>query len=126
MTLQPQSAAAIALCAAAVPDLPARLAVYRVVEDRPDPELFACFLDCLDQSVAAIAAAGPAGDLVAVARQAHAIKGMGGAAGAAEISVLGEALERAAKTGDVHALPGLVRVLMQWRAAVRNDDGAPA
>lgn len=124
MSLRPQSPESLALCAAAIPDLVVRMGPYRVADQSPDAELFACFLDCLGQAIAALQQAGATGDLTAVARQAHSIKGMGGAAGAAEISVVGEQLERSAKAGETAPVLELIAILTRWHRDVLAGEGS--
>lgn len=118
MTLTPQSLASVDLFASAIPGLAERLARYRVTEGAPDPELFGVFVVCLDETVPALEAALACGDFAAMARHAHALKGMGGAAGAAEISVLGECMEVAAQTGQEGTVRQLAQLLQLWRQAI--------
>lgn len=116
--IAPQTPASYALLAEALPGLQERLPRYRISEENPDPELFGVFVDCIDETLSSATHALMGGDLSAVARLAHGLKGMGGAAGAAEISVLGETMETAARTGQEGTIRELVGRLQAWRSAI--------
>ena len=118
MKLTPQTPASYALLAEALPGLGDRLGCYRVHEQGQDPELFGVFVVCLDEQLTAANQALTGGDLGAVARHAHTLKGMGGAAGAAEISVLGETMEAAARNGLEGTVRTLLANLQTWRNAI--------
>ena len=114
MKIRPQSAESFALIETAVPNLRTRLDTYRVIEGEPDVETMLTFNEYLGELVGELAGALAAGNLALAAKNGHALKGMGGAVGAPEISVLGEQLERAAKSGDAAASAQLADVLKKW------------
>ncbi len=79
--IRPNSAESLALVASAIPDLASRLDAYRVLDEPPDEETMQTFEEYLHGLIGELDAALAAGDLAGVAKNAHALKGMGGAAG---------------------------------------------
>jgi len=102
------------LIAAEIPDLESREETYRVNAMELDDELLEAFVEQLDIDAAGIESAVGGGNLVDTAAHAHSIKGMGGTMGKPELSVLGEELERAAKTGDAPRCRVLSGVTAEW------------
>lgn len=100
-----------------IPALEQRLAVYQVVDEPPDAETREVFTSYLDESLVALDLAMKLGDMASIARRGHALKGMGGAVGAPEISVLGEQLEKTADDGNREYAGRLVMGLLEWRDA---------
>lgn len=101
---------------ALIPDLNRRLGAYVVTDEPMDAETHHVWTTYLDETLAALDTALERGDRAVLARRGHALKGMGGAVGAPEISVLGEELERAAD-GLADRADMLVGALHAWREA---------
>jgi DNA-binding response OmpR family regulator/anti-sigma regulatory factor (Ser/Thr protein kinase) len=105
-----------------IPDLNARAENFRVSNEFVDDAVLAAFARQMASVKAALRSALDAGDEAGIRRQAHSLQGMGGAAGAPEISVVGEELSRAAKVGDFPRCAALTARLADW--SVRHS--APA
>lgn len=106
-----------AALAATIPDLSARMPRYDTGIGSVDADIFASFLDYLDQLAGELSAALESRALDRVRAIGHSIKGMGGSCGAPEVSVLGEELEIFARAGDAARCRVLVNALRAWRAA---------
>ena len=67
-----------------------------------------------------------ADDLGVIGRAAHRVKGASGMIGAAALHKIAEALERAAKAGDLAGVRGLLAVFSQEVKRVADQAGLPA
>ena len=103
-----------------IPDINARAAAYDLDPFPPDPEVAEALRAHLVEVIPALAAAAAAGQLIALARAGHSLRGMGGAAGAPELSVFGEELEMAARDGDGRRAAALVARLPAWLEALTS------
>ena len=74
-------------------------------------EITTFFLDQLDDQVAGISQCFADGDLQALSRQAHALKGSAANMGATELSEIAAKLERLARSGDQAAVAPLMNSL---------------
>ncbi len=97
-----------------IPDVPERAEAFRVSGDFVDDAVLAAFDRQMASSVAALRTAVDEADEEGIRRQAHSLQGMGGAAGAPEISVVGEELGRSARAGDFARCAALVARIASW------------
>jgi HPt (histidine-containing phosphotransfer) domain-containing protein len=67
-----------------------------------------------------------ANDLAVIGRAAHRVKGASGMIGAVALHKIAEALERAAKAGDLTSVRGLQTIFSQEVKRVADQAGAPA
>ena len=109
-----------------IPDLIERATTFRVSSEFVDDAVLAAFQRQMEKVRTALAAALEGADLAEIRRQAHSLQGMGGAAGAPEISVVGEELSRAAKADDTARCAALVARLAEWTSLYATRDAAPA
>jgi HPt (histidine-containing phosphotransfer) domain-containing protein len=70
--------------------------------------------------------AAAAADLGVISRAAHRVKGASGMIGAAALHKIAEALERAAKAGDLASVRGLLTAFSQEVKRVADQAGLPA
>ena len=96
-----------------------RLARYQVEFDYSNDDLLALFFEQIADSSQEIKKSLKANNLSAIAKAAHAVKGMGGTVGAPEISLLGEEMESAAKTNNHSLCENLTQLLDQWLIFVK-------
>ena len=111
-----------------LPDLIERAEAFRVSGEFVDDAVLAAFDRQMEAIQTALSSALEVPDLAEIRRQAHSLQGMGGAAGAPEISVVGEELSRAAKADDTSRCAALVARLLEWtgRRARRSAVPSPA
>ncbi len=119
MTIEPNPQLQ-ALVRALIPDLDERMPHYQVDTSDVDDELLQLFIGQIETNLKAMDAATGAGNWQETGRQAHSIKGMGGTAGAPELSVLAEDVERACKAQDTARYQALCTVLHQWLDGFRR------
>lgn len=97
-----------------IPDLNERAEDFRVSSEFVDDAVLAAFERQMASVRAALKSALDAADEAGIRRQAHSLQGMGGAAGAPEISVVGEELSRSAKDGDFVRCAQLAARFEDW------------
>ena len=97
-----------------IPDLARRIAPFRVGAPEMDDEILGMFSQQMAEMVRELPAAVRAANETEVRRHAHSLTGMGGTVGEPEISVVGEELSSAAKSGDYARCARLVAALQQW------------
>lgn len=120
-TWQPPAAASEAahtLFQDVIPDLAAVAADYRVSLDVLDADIFAAFCAHFREILSGLATAVAASDEATTRGYAHSLEGMGGTVGFPELSAVGVALSRAAKTGAWPVCRILCERLEQWRQVV--------
>ncbi|MDF3129593.1 response regulator [Kiritimatiellaeota bacterium B1221] len=100
-----------------ITDLETRSKNYETDEDVLDDELRELFDQELDRTLKKLLLAAPKKDESAMRDCAHTLLGIGGVAGAPEISVLGEELSEAAKTQRWERCAELVNALSEWKNA---------
>ncbi|MBM4164932.1 MAG: response regulator [Lentisphaerae bacterium] len=106
-----------------IPGLAGRAEAFRGSDEFVDDAVLAAFERQMALTVAALRTAVDTTDEAGIRRQAHSLQGMGGAAGAPEISVVGEELSLAAKAGDFARCSALAAQLAAW---TDMRGGAPA
>ncbi len=99
-----------------IPDVVVRSENFRVKVDELDTRVFRAFEEQMRSTVDGLRSAVDVGDATAIRRHAHSLQGMGGMAGAPEVSVVGEELSRSAKQEDMEQCRRLTARLEQWRA----------
>lgn len=97
-----------------IPDLKERAENFRVSGEFLDDAILAAFERQMVSAGKALKAALETADAAGIRCQAHSLQGLGGAAGAPEISVVGEELSRAAKEGDFALCAALTARLADW------------
>ena len=97
-----------------IPDLTERATAFRVSGEFVDDAVLAAFERQMASAREALRTALKAADEAGIRRQAHSLQGMGGAAGAPEISVVGEELSRSARAGDFARCAVLTARLTEW------------
>lgn len=97
-----------------IPDLPERAEAFRVSSEFVDDAVLSAFEEQIALARGALRAAVSSADGAGIRQQAHSLQGMGGAAGAPEISVVGEELSRSAKEGDFARCGALAARLEDW------------
>ncbi len=117
MVVDRQAPGSMRILQAVLPDLDQRVGPFTVLTAPADAAIRLSFHEYLAALLPPILAALPPLDLPAIARTAHSLKGMGGAVGYPEISVLGDALERAALAGQDARVRQLIEALAAWQAA---------
>jgi HPt (histidine-containing phosphotransfer) domain-containing protein len=98
-----------------IPDLTTRADAFRTSSDGLGDELMRLFAEQMRIIIGALHAAIATGDEEGIRAQGHSLLGMGGTAGAPEISVVGEELSRAAKRGDMDRCGELTTRLDSWQ-----------
>ncbi|MFC1467857.1 Hpt domain-containing protein [Verrucomicrobiota bacterium] len=97
-----------------VPDLDARVEVFRVDTEFMDDELIEVFKEEIAKQSALMKAGAGNDNLEDIRSAAHSIKGMGGTIGLPEISVLAHEIELLAKKNDISACKALVAEFVVW------------
>lgn len=110
--LQPQG-----ILRTVLPDLDRRVDAFTVLSGPVDDDIRHAFHEYLTSLRPQLATAGQRGDVPAIARLAHALKGMGGGVGHPEISVLGQAMELSALAGQAARVQQLIEALDAWQTA---------
>lgn len=105
-----------------IPEIVARAEAFRVSSEFVDDAVCAAFERQMALTLAELQIASNAGDEAGIRRQAHSLQGMGGAAGAPEISVVGEELSRSAREYDFARCVALVARLADWSALQRVSE----
>jgi len=100
-----------------IPDIESRSEAYRTSLDAVDDEVLLLFSDQMRLIINALRTAIAAGNMDDVRRQAHSLQGMGGTAGAPEISVVGEELSRCAKQMNLERCGEPTARLEQWQTS---------
>lgn len=98
-----------------IPGLEGRLIRYKVDTSEVDADLIEMFFEQTDKCLESLQQAMAAKNMLDLSKAAHAIKGMGGAVGMPEVSVLAEELEMAGKSGLVERCGELINILAGWR-----------
>ena len=98
-----------------IPDMVLRAETFRTSWDITDEELMRVFAEQMRLTIHALYGAVENNDADRIRRQAHSLQGMGGTAGAPEISVVGEELSRLAKQGDLERCRHLITRLERWQ-----------
>lgn len=112
---RPYIARARHLFSACIPDLAARAVQFETDIDAMDDELEALLAAEIDAACQGLTTAIPAKDTSVIREHAHALQGMGGAAGIPDLSVLGEDLSAAARQNDFTRCGILANALRDWR-----------
>ncbi len=97
-----------------IPNLVQRSEGFRSDMDVVDEELLELFASEIRVAVDGLEIALNANDEQSIRHHAHTLHGMGGAAGAPEISTVGETLSAAAKSGDMETCRKLTEALRGW------------
>lgn len=101
-----------------IPDLQARTEQFRSDLNVVDDELIQLFVEELNRASIGLMNAMEHADFMEIRNHAHTLQGMGGTAGAPEISVLGEAISLSAKAEDLsrcrHYLVAFQGWLSEW------------
>ncbi len=113
----PVSTLASACLAKLIPDLAIRAENFRTDIDVADEELMALFAEEIRRVADGLSHAVPERDEERIRNHAHTLQGMGGAAGAPEISVLGEEFSSAARSGKYSRCEELLDAFLAWRQA---------
>lgn len=111
-----------------IPNLAARAQEFCTSADAVDAETLRLFAEQMRMAIRALHQALAAGDVAGIRHQAHSLHGMGGSAGAPEISVVGEELSHCAKRGDLARCADLAARLERWQsdwAPTLAADGLP-
>lgn len=108
-----------------IQNLDARARQYETDTDVLDDELRELFEQELRRTLEDLLVAVPTEQEMAVRDCAHTLLGMGGVAGAPEISVLGEELSAAAKAHDWNRCAALTRGLEAWETRQANPANHP-
>lgn len=98
-----------------IPDLEARIENFRTNSAVIDDEILNLFAEQMRVIIHALQHAIHVKDVDEIRRQAHSLQGMGGTAGAPEISVVGEELSRYAKKNDLERCRQLTERLDVWQ-----------
>ncbi len=104
-----------------VPDLARRAGPFRVNPTELDADILALFVEQMVAIIRDLPSAVEKADASAIRQHAHSLMGMGGTVGEPEISVVGEDLSTAAKSGDMARCRQLAAALAQWIAAFRRQ-----
>lgn len=94
---------------------------FRTDMDVMDEELLALFREEIHGAVEGLKESLLAKDLMQIRGHAHSLQGMGGAAGAPEISLVGLALSDAAKAEEFERLKRLIDALAGWEIGWRGE-----
>lgn len=97
-----------------IPGLEGQLDQFVVATDEVDDELVEIFIEEIQRLTGELQDGMTRNDPVMVRTAAHSIKGMGGTIGLPEISVLGLAIENAAKADRLTEARPLVDGLTEW------------
>lgn len=97
-----------------IPDIANRSEAFRIVSNRMDPVIYQAFQDHISASIKGLYAAVEQSNVADIRRHAHSLHGMGGMAGAPEVSVVGEELSASAKQADLSRCRLLIEALEQW------------
>lgn len=98
-----------------IPDMAIRAETFRTSWDVDDEEIMRVFAEQMRLIIRALHGAVEENDADRIRRQAHSLQGMGGTAGAPEISVVGEELSQLAKQGDFERCRHLIARLDHWQ-----------
>ncbi|HMO04966.1 MAG TPA: Hpt domain-containing protein [Kiritimatiellia bacterium] len=105
---------------AIVPDCEQREQAFTVVRGGIDPAMLVPFIGYIQGVREEFSQYRHNGDTGACARLMHSVKGVGGAVGFPELSVLGAVAEDLAKLGDREGLVKVDLVLDQWLAVMQS------
>jgi hypothetical protein len=97
-----------------VPDCAHREPVFTVMKGGIDPAMLIPFIEYIRGVHEDFIQHWQQGDTVACARLMHSVKGVGGAVGFPEVSVLGAVAEELAKQDNRQALVDVGRVFAEW------------
>jgi len=97
---------------------------YQTDLDIMDPEVLELFAEEIREAVAGLQLSVDQRDEQAVRRYAHTLQGMGGTAGAPEISVVGRELSDAAKQNDFERIATFTRALEGWEREWTTGEAA--
>jgi CheY-like chemotaxis protein/anti-sigma regulatory factor (Ser/Thr protein kinase)/HPt (histidine-containing phosphotransfer) domain-containing protein len=109
-----------------IPNLSERAEAFCVSGEFLDDAVLAAFEEQMASTVEELRVAVDMADEAGVRRQAHSLQGMGGAAGAPEISVVGEELSRLAREGDFALCAALAARLANWSGLQSGTSAGPS
>ena len=105
-----------------IPDLDERISRFEVESVTVDNELLSIFCEELERMSRDIQVGLDNGNYELIRKTVHSIKGMGGAMGLPEISVLAQEIEDALRSGQEDRFVELCTALIEWANGVVADN----